>query len=66
MAFARITLPQQIRRGEPLDIRLSIRHPMETGFRIDEVGHTIPRNTLRSLTCRYNDIEVFRAPGANA
>jgi sulfur-oxidizing protein SoxZ len=34
---------------------------METGFRVDDVGHAIPRNTLRSLVCRYNGVEIFRA-----
>ena len=43
------------------EVRLSIRHPMETGFRVDDTGKTIPRNTLREFHCRYNGVEVFRA-----
>lgn len=61
MAFARIQVPAVARRGETFEVRLSIRHPMETGFRVDDTGKTIPRNTLRSFRCRYNGVEVFRA-----
>jgi len=61
MAFARIVVPPSVARGATFEARLSIRHPMETGFRVDDVGRTIPRNTLRSLVCRYNGTEVLRA-----
>jgi len=61
MAFARIQLPPSVKRGDPIEVRISIRHPMETGFRVDDVGRTIARNTLRDLVCRYRGAEVFRA-----
>lgn len=61
MAFARIQLPPAVRRGDPVEVRISIRHPMETGFRVDDSGRTIARNTIKDLVCRYNGSEVFRA-----
>jgi len=61
MAFARIQLPPSVKRGDAVEVRVSIRHPMETGFRVDDDGRTIARNTLKSLTCRYGDREVLRA-----
>jgi len=61
MAFARVLVPPSVKRGEAIEVRISIRHPMETGFRVDDVGRTIARNTLKEFVCRYNGVEVFRA-----
>jgi sulfur-oxidizing protein SoxZ len=61
MALSRIQLPPHARRGEAVEVRILIRHPMETGFRRDADGKRIARNVLHSLACRYNGVEVFRA-----
>jgi sulfur-oxidizing protein SoxZ len=61
MAFSRVQLPPSIRPGEPFEVRIAFRHPMETGFRVDDVGKTIPRNVIREFVCRYNGVEVFQA-----
>ncbi len=61
MANARISLPQQAKRGEPVEVKLLIQHPMETGFRHDAVGRAIAKNVIHTLVCRYNGAEVFRA-----
>ena len=60
MALARIQLPQTVRKGELVEVRVTIQHPMETGFRV-EGGKRLPRNAIHSLVCRYNGVEVFRA-----
>jgi len=60
MALARIQLPENIRKGDLVEVRVFIQHPMETGFRIDG-GKRMPRNAIHSLVCRYNGVEVFRA-----
>jgi len=60
MADARISLPAgRLVRGEPFEVRVQIRHPMETGYRTDDMGKSIPRNVIRTLTCRYNGEPVF-------
>jgi sulfur-oxidizing protein SoxZ len=61
MVGAKIQVPAEARRGEAIEIRLLIRHPMETGFRRDEVGNAIPKNVINQVVCRYNGTEVFRA-----
>ena len=61
MSVARIQLPEIIRRGDLVEVRVVIQHSMETGFRIDAWGKRVPRNAIHSLTCRYNGVEVFRA-----
>lgn len=61
MANTRIQIPAALKRGEVFEVRLLIRHPMETGSRHDDVGRLIPRNVVNQLICRYNSVEVFRA-----
>jgi sulfur-oxidizing protein SoxZ len=61
MPDARINIPSKVARGEPFPVKLQIRHPMETGYRTDDVGKGIARNVIRTLTCRYNGEVVFAA-----
>ncbi len=61
MANARIKIPDSVKRGEVFEIRLLIRHPMETGFRYNNVGQKIPKNIVKTVTCRYNGEEIFQA-----
>ena len=58
---ARIQIPREARRGDVIEIRILIQHPMETGYRHDDVGQLIKRNVINVLSCRYNGVEVFRA-----
>jgi len=58
---ARIQMPKQARHGELIEIRILIQHPMETGYRHDDVGRLIKRNVINAFSCRYNGEEVFRA-----
>lgn len=61
MSVARISVPAQARRGDIVEVRIAIQHPMETGFRMDNNGRVIPKNTVSNLLCTYNGVEVFRA-----
>ena len=61
MMEARINVPAKVARNEPFEVRLQIRHPMETGYRTDDTGKAIARNVVRSVTCRYNGDLVFAA-----
>jgi len=58
---ARIQIPSEARRGDVIEVRILIQHPMETGYRHDDVGHLIKRNVINALSCRYGGVEVFRA-----
>ena len=59
--LARIQVPEKARRGETVEVRIVIQHPMETGFRYDSLGRRTPRNAIQSFVCRYRGDEVFRA-----
>jgi len=61
MADSRINIPGKLVRGQPFEVRISIRHPMETGYRMDNAGKSIPRNVIRSFICRYKGTVVFSA-----
>jgi sulfur-oxidizing protein SoxZ len=58
---ARVQLPPRAKRGEVIEIRIAIQHPMETGFRYDNFGRAIPKNVINSLVVRYNGVEIFSA-----
>ena len=59
MATARVIVPERVAKGEAFEIKALIQHPMETGFRKDAVGDSIPRNILTRFSCRYDGAEVF-------
>ena len=61
MAKARIKVPEVVKRGAVFEVRLLIRHPMETGFRYNNVGRKIPKNIVHTVRCVYNGAEVFHA-----
>lgn len=58
---ARVQLPERAKRGEVIEVRIAIQHPMETGFRYDVLGRAIPKNVINNLVVRYNGAEIFRA-----
>jgi sulfur-oxidizing protein SoxZ len=61
MMLSRVQMPKTAKPGEIVEIKIAIRHPMETGHRLDESGHTIPANVVNRLVCNYAGKEIFRA-----
>ena len=61
MATALINVPAQARRGEVIEVKTLVSHPMETGYRRNQLGARVPRDILRLFVCTYNGTEVFRA-----
>jgi sulfur-oxidizing protein SoxZ len=61
MARTLINAPKTAKRGDVIEIRATIGHPMETGFRPDESGKILPRNIIKKFSCRYNGELVFSA-----
>lgn len=53
MARALITVPKTAKRGEIIEIRALIQHPMETGYRRSADGDMLPRDLIRSFSCRF-------------
>jgi sulfur-oxidizing protein SoxZ len=61
VASALINVPARARRGEIIEVKTLILHPMETGYRRTQLGAVIPRDIIRLFVCTYNGTEVFRA-----
>jgi len=61
MTHALVNVPAKAKRGEIIEIKTLVSHPMETGYRRDEVGKVIPRDIIRRFVCTYNGEEIFRA-----
>jgi sulfur-oxidizing protein SoxZ len=55
------SVPPRAKRGQVVEIKTLIAHPMETGYRPDYSGKLIPRDIINKLVCVYNGVEVFRA-----
>ncbi len=56
-----IRMPTEAKKGDVIEIKTLISHPMETGLRRDNTGRPIPRHIINRFACRYNSEEVFRA-----
>ena len=61
MGAARVRMPANAKRGEVIEIRTLVQHPMESGFRLNNTGKEIPRHIIESFDCTYNGREIFRA-----
>jgi sulfur-oxidizing protein SoxZ len=48
-----ITVPKSAKRGEIIEIRALVQHPMETGYRRSSEGAMLPRDLIRTFSCRF-------------
>ena len=56
-----IQFPATAAKGEVIQVRVTIAHTMETGYRPGMDGKPVPRDILRRFACRYNGETVFSA-----
>lgn len=61
MARALITMPASATRGEIVEIRTLVNHPMETGYRRGGDGELLRRNLIRRFSCTLDGELVFGA-----
>ena len=57
----RIKLPKEAAKGEIVQIKTLIAHPMESGQRKDASGKLIPRKIINRFVCEFNGKPVFEA-----
>lgn len=53
MARTLITVPRTAKAGEIIEIKALVQHPMETGYRRSSEGEMLPRDLIRTFTCRF-------------
>lgn len=56
-----ITLPTVIKAGEAFEVRATVAHAMETGYRTSDDGARLPRDLVRRFECRLDGELVFAA-----
>ena len=57
----RLRVPATAKKGEVVEVKTLITHPMETGQRKDADGKIVPRLIVNSLAVTYNDKPVLNA-----
>ena len=60
MANVLVNAPKTAARGDTVEIKALVLHPMETGFRAGTNGRIIPRNIIEDFTATWNGREIFR------
>ncbi|MFZ9500016.1 MAG: thiosulfate oxidation carrier complex protein SoxZ [Beijerinckiaceae bacterium] len=61
MARALINVPAKAKKGEIVEIKTMMQHPMETGFRPGPDGRLYPRDIIKRFVCTYDGETVFSA-----
>ena len=56
-----VNVPTAAKRGEVVEIKALIAHPMETGYRVGAEGQMLPRDIITRFSCAYAGVEVFSA-----
>ena len=57
----RLRVPAEAKKGDIIQLKSLVSHPMETGLRKDENGKVIPRKIINAFACTFNGKPVFRA-----
>jgi len=58
LGAARILVPTGIRRGDVIDVRALVEHPMATGLFRDAEGKSIPAHFINDVSVMYGDQEA--------
>ena len=53
MARSLITVPKAAKAGDIIEIKALVQHPMETGYRRSGDGDMLPRDLIRTFSCRF-------------
>jgi len=57
----RVKIPETAKKGDAIEIKTLISHPMENGQYKNELGQRIPRKIINRFTCQYNGQTVLDA-----
>ena len=54
-------MPATAKKGQVIEIKTIVQHPMETGYRRDNQGAPIPRDIIKRYVVTYAGAEIFTA-----
>lgn len=57
----RVRVPASAKKGEVIEIKTLVQHPMESGQRKEAGGNLVPRHIVNRMTCRFNGRLVLDA-----
>ena len=57
----RIRVATTARKGEVIEVKTLVTHPMETGLRKDAAGNLMPRQIVNTFSAAYNGKPVMSA-----
>jgi sulfur-oxidizing protein SoxZ len=57
----RLRVPTEAKKGDVIQIKTLMSHPMENGFRKDDAGKPIPRKIINTFVCTFNGTPVLTA-----
>lgn len=57
----RVRVQKTAKKGDTIEIKTTISHPMENGSRKDEQGNVIPKKYITAFKCTYNGTVVFHS-----
>ena len=69
MINTRVSVPANANKGDVIELKALIQHPMESGHRRGPRGEAIPRDIIVKFVCEYNNNEVLSVdvhPGVSA
>ena len=55
----RLKVPKEAKKGEVVEIKTLLAHPMESGLRKDDAGALVPRKIINRCTCEFNGTLAF-------
>ena len=61
MTGIRLSVPKSAAKGEVIELKALLQHPMESGYRRDSRGGAIPRDIITKFECFYEGEKVFSA-----
>jgi sulfur-oxidizing protein SoxZ len=56
-----VKIPSTAKAGDIIAVKTKLKHPMETGWRQNKNGQTVPRKRIYRFLCTFNGTEVFHA-----
>lgn len=56
-----VKVPGRVKKGEVVLLRAKLKHPMETGWRKNAAGETVPRKRIHKFVCEFEGEEILRA-----
>lgn len=59
--LTRLAFAGPLKAGATVEARWTAAHPMDSGFRVDDSGHKIPRNIIHSVKVLLNETLILEA-----